>query len=234
MSWDFFDKIYCISLKERTDRQENARAQFEKVGLASRVEFFLAEKPLFHSEQGIYESHMQCIQKGIEENAQTILVFEDDILFDRFSPALLRNIVDFLQQENSWNIFFLGCMVNGIKTTTYPSVTHVKYRCSAHAYVLNRPFAEQLVKLPWQGTAFDDLLREMNDNRAYAATPCFAFQSSSPTDNKATQRLARFRELCGGVKLIQKANEFYYLNRSTIWVGHILIILLLILLFLKL
>jgi len=234
LSWDFFDKIYCISLKERTDRQENAHAQFEKVGLYSRVEFFLADKPLFNSEQGIYESHMQCLQRGIEANAQTILVFEDDILFDRFSPALLKNIVYFMQKETSWNVFFLGCMVNGIKSTNYPSVVQVKYRCSAHAYVLNRPFAEQLVKLPWQGTAFDDLLREMNNNRAYAVTPFFAFQSSSPTDNKATPRLARFRELCGGVKLIQKANEFYYLNRSAIWLGHILIIMLLILLFLQL
>lgn len=226
MSWDLFDNIYCISLQERKDRQANAIAQFEKVGLSSHVEFYLATKDPSNSERGIYQSHMRCLQKGIENDAQTILVFEDDIIFDRFSPTVLANIVEFLHKANEWNIFFFGCMVNGIQKTNYPSVVKIKYRCSAHAYVVNRPFAEKLVEIPWQNIAFDDLLRERNNDSAYAASPFFAFQSSSATDNEATLRLAQFRDLCGGIKLIQKANEFYYLHKFSIWLAHLIIILL--------
>lgn len=232
MSWDFFDNIYCISLQERKDRQANAIAQFEKVGLSYKVEFYLATKDPSNSERGIYQSHMQCLQKGIEDDARTILVFEDDIIFNRFSPDVLANIVEFLHKENAWNLFFFGCMVNGIQLTNYPSVAKIKYRCSAHAYVVNRPFAEKLVEIPWQNIAFDDLLRESNEDSAYAASPFFAFQSNSATDNKATLRLAQFREICGGIKLIQKTNEFYYLHKSSIWLAHLIIILIVVLLIL--
>lgn len=225
MSWNFFDSIYCISLQDRQDRRRNAREQFEKVGLSSRVQFYLTTKDQQNSEKGIYESHMRCLLNGIEQNAQTILIFEDDIIFERFSPVILKNIVEFMDREDKWSIFFLGCMVDGIQKTEYPSVVKIKYRCSAHAYVVNRSFAEFLVKHPWRNISFDDFLRKTNHDSAYAASPFFAFQSNSPTDNKATIYLARFRELCGGVKLIQKANEFYYLHRYGIWFAHLIIFL---------
>lgn len=230
MSWDFFDSIYCISLKDRKDRQASANEQFDKVGLSSKVQFYLTSKHPNNSERGIYESHIRCLQKGIEEDAQTILVFEDDIIFERFSFNMLKDIVYFMHKENQWNIFFLGCMVNNIQKTEYPSVVKIKYRCSAHAYVVNRSFAEVIVKHSWKNIAFDDFLREMNNDNAYAVSPFFAFQSSSATDNKSTLQLARFRELCGGIKLIQKANEFYFLHKHSIWLVHLIIIILIIML----
>lgn len=234
MSWNFFDSIYCISLQDRQDRQRNAREQFEKVGLSSRVQFYLTTKDQQNSERGIYESHMRCLLNGIEQNAQTILIFEDDIVFERFSPVILRNIVEFMDKEDKWNIFFLGCMVDGIQKTEYPSVVKIKYRCSAHAYVVNRPYAEFLVKQPWRNISFDDFLRKTNNDSAFAAYPFFAFQSSSPTDNKATIHLARFRDLCGGIRLIQKANESYHLHKCGIWLAHVIVIIIVILFFVAL
>ena len=82
--WDCFDKIYCISLTERTDRRATARAQFESVGLSNLVEFVIIEKHPEGSERGCYESHMTCMGKGLAEGAERILIFEDDIVFDRF------------------------------------------------------------------------------------------------------------------------------------------------------
>jgi len=35
--WDFFDRLYCISLKQREDRRQSAVEEFAKVGLADRV-----------------------------------------------------------------------------------------------------------------------------------------------------------------------------------------------------
>jgi GR25 family glycosyltransferase involved in LPS biosynthesis len=228
MSWNYFDKIYCISLESRKDRQRNAIEQFDKVGLRSKVEFYLAIKDQENSERGIYNSHINCLQIGIQHNAQTILVFEDDIIFDRFSPVKLQEIVHFLHKEDAWNIFFFGCMVNGIQQTKYPSVAKIDYKCSAHAYVVNRPFADRIVSFPWENIAYDDFLREKINNSAYAASPFFAFQSNSVTDNKSTLKLAKFRELCGGVTFIQKANEFYHLHKRKIWLLHFLFAILLI------
>ena len=85
--WDFFDRIYCISLEEREDRRQSAAASFAKVGLTGKVEFVLVKLHPSNVEQGMYESHMTCLRKGLEAGAKSIVVFEDDVIFDRFDAA---------------------------------------------------------------------------------------------------------------------------------------------------
>lgn len=224
--WDYFDKIYCISLDERTDRREDAKIQFGKVGLSDKVEFFIAKKHPHNCEQGIYESHMSCIKKGTRAGAGNIVIFEDDIIFDRFDPAGLKNCVGFLSATPHWNALFFGCLVKGSKRTVNKSVLKVKYRCLAHAYVLNRRFAESLIKTPWQAIPYDDMLNSATDG-FYAVYPSFAFQGDSRTDNNKFVRLEKFRKLCGGLRRIQKLNEFYHRHRMPVIALHIILILIL-------
>ena len=73
MYWDYFDKIYCISLEERPDRQKEAGLQFNDVGLSNKVEFVIVKKHPDDCEQGIYESHILCMKKGIQAGADTIV-----------------------------------------------------------------------------------------------------------------------------------------------------------------
>lgn len=90
--WSFFPSRHCISLEHRADRRESARGQFASVGLDS-IEFHLAVKHPLDPEQGIYESHMACLEKGLAAGAPVIAVFEDDILFHRFRPRILEDAV---------------------------------------------------------------------------------------------------------------------------------------------
>ncbi|MEW6666893.1 MAG: glycosyltransferase [Thermodesulfobacteriota bacterium] len=219
--WEFFDRIYCISLDERADRREEAKIQFSRVGLLERVEFSLVRKHPIDCEQGIYESHMACIRNGLQAGAGTVLVFEDDILFERFSPGALRHGVDFLSSVPDWNLLFLGCLVKGSKRTANANVLQVRYRSLAHAYAVNRKFAEVLVETPWQGLAFDAMLSTF-ERGCYAVYPSMAFQSNSPTDNIKSLRLDRFRRLLGGLRIIQRMNEAYHLHRRVILFFHVL------------
>ena len=205
--WSFFDSIYCISLKDRPDRRAQAAAQFAHVGLADRVKFLCVDRHATDAEQGIYESHRACIRQGLAEGAVHILVFEDDVIFERFSSARLEAALSFLCQQSDWNIFFLGCLARKSWATESPAVREVDYRCLAHAYALNRAFAEQLVQKPWNGIPFDCMLRF--NNGLFACYPSFAFQSDAPSDNLRHRKLDRFRRLCGGLRRIQKVNEWY-------------------------
>ena len=225
--WEYFDKIYCISLYERVDRREQAKAQFRAVGLADRVEFVLVKKHPVDCEQGIYESHILCMEKGIRAHADTIVIFEDDIVFDRFNPDTLEKCIDFLATNTGSKIMFLGCMVKKSAKTDNRSVLKIKFRSLAHAYVLTREFAETIVKIPWQKVPFDDMLRDIQDNQIYAVYPSFAFQSNSRSDNQRYLRLDRFRRLFGGLRRLQKMNEFYHYNKTLIIGVHILVVLLL-------
>jgi GR25 family glycosyltransferase involved in LPS biosynthesis len=227
--WDYFDKFYCISLDERADRRADASAQFEKVGLADKVEFVIVKKHPHNIEQGIYESHLTCLEKGNRAGAETIVVFEDDILLERFSPAVLQDCIDFLSTDRHWNALYFGCLVSGSKKTQNRSVLKIKYRCLTHGYVFSRKFSESLVKKPWRDIPFDDFLRTLNDE-FYAIYPSFAFQSNSRSDNIRFLPLDKFRRLCGGLRQLQKRNELYHRHRSLIILLHVIIILLIILL----
>jgi GR25 family glycosyltransferase involved in LPS biosynthesis len=228
MTWEYFHKTYCVSLKNRKDRQEEAISEFLKVGLSSRVEFLLVEKHPTNCEQGIYESHMSCIRKGLDAGAGTILIFEDDILFDRFSPDTLKNCVDFLSNCPDWNMFSLGCMVKSSRRTSNKSILKIRFRSLCHAYALNRPFAETIVRVPWNNVPLDDMFRDLRDENSYAAYPAFAFQSSSRSDNLRYLKLDRFRRLCGGLLCVQKLNELYNRKKPLIIGIHIVFIFLLI------
>lgn len=227
--WDYFDKIYCISTVERPDRQQAARSQFANVGLGSRVEFVIVPRHPVDCEQGIYASHMLCMAKGVYAGAEQILIFEDDIRFDRFSAATLKNCIDFISSGHPWHMIFLGCMVRGSQRTAHPSMIKIRYRSLTHAYAIHRRFAQRLVANQWHGVAYDDFLKNLNDDRMFAVYPSFAFQSNSRSDNARYLPLDKFRRLLGGLHSLQKKNEFYHHNRWIIIGVHVIALIIIML-----
>lgn len=224
-TWSAFDKIYCISIDEREDRRIRAKEQFARVGLLGRVEFVIVGRHAYNREKGIFESHMLCLKKGLEAGAGKILIFEDDITFKGFNTSALRDSCAFLDSLSTWNGFFLGCITQGSSKTAVKSLVAIKYRCLAHAYVLNRPFASRLVRHQWTGIPFDNLLRLHNKN-FFALYPMCAFQNHSATDNQ-TVFIDRMRRLLGGLPFIQRANEFYQNNKAPLLLAHLAALVLL-------
>ena len=223
--WDFFDRIYCISLEEREDRRQAAAASFAKVGLTGKVEFVLVKPHPLNIEQGIYESHMTCLRKGLEASAERIVVFEDDVIFDRFDAEHFKQCTQFLAEHPDWKVLLLGALIRSSRKTTNPFIQKVGYQSLAHAYALNRPYAETLAYQSWQGIVLDTLFRPLT-NDLYAVYPMFAFQNDFTSDNdNKYQGLERFRRLCGGLERIQKANEFYQRHKFVVITAHVMIIL---------
>lgn len=212
--WSFFDKVYCISLVNREDRRKEAQAQFAKVGLADKVEFVLVQKHAANPEQGIYESHLRCMQMGLESGAGHILIFEDDVVFLRYSAKRLQQLLRFMASHSNWDVFFLGCMVrNCWKIPGFP-VARIRYRSLTHAYAVPRAFAETVTRLyPWRGVAFDDFLRDLESEGMYVACPALAFQSDSPSDNDIYLPLDRRRRLFGGLIVLQRFDQWYHRYR---------------------
>jgi GR25 family glycosyltransferase involved in LPS biosynthesis len=218
-AWNFFDKIYCISVNERTDRRKTARREFAKVGLLNRVEFVLVAKHPVNPEQGIYESHILCMRKALEAGAETILLFEDDIIFHNFSPKKLQDCCAALQPFPDWNALFLGCMVSNIEKTFCKKLIKIRYQCLTHGYALTSTYARHLAQIPWQGIPYDGLLKNEN-NHFFAMHPMPAFQSNSPTDNQ-TLHMDRMRRVLGGLQRLQLVNEWFHLHKKTIIIAHV-------------
>lgn len=224
--WNFFDKIYCISTAERPDRRQQALTQFQNAGVADRVEFVVAPRHPTNPEQGCYESHMRCMTQGLQSGAEHILIFEDDIIFDRFSALTLRGCTDFLANDPDWHMLFFGCMVKKSRPTACPSVLRVGFRSLTHAYAVHARFARILTSRPWHGVPFDDFFKHLKDDRTYAAYPSFAFQSNSPSDNTRYLPLDKVRRMLGGLSRLQKNNEFYFRHKWSIFAAHTIALLL--------
>ena len=229
-SWVFFDRLYCVSLQERKDRRKSALKEFSKVGLADRVEFELGEHHPYNIEQGVYESHMICLRKGLEAGAKNIVVFEDDVEFDRFDPERLKSCTEFLRQHPEWKVLLLGALIRSSRKTTNPCVQKVRYQSLTHAYALNRHYAETLAYEPWQGIVNDTLFRPLTDD-VYAIYPMCAFQKYFTSDNYKYPKLVLIRRLLGGLKRIQKTNEFYQRHKFGVIAAHVMIILFLLIVF---
>jgi len=229
-SWDFFDRLYCISLREREDRRQSALQEFSKVGLADRVEFELGEHHPYNIEQGVYESHMICLRKGLEAGARNIVIFEDDIEFDRFDPERLKSCTEFLRQHPEWKVLLLGALIRSSRKTANSCVQKVRYQSLTHAYVLNRHYAETLAYEPWQGIVNDTLFRPLTDD-VYAIYPMCAVQKYFTSDNYKYPQLVLIRRLLGGLDRIQKAFEFYHRYKFGIYTAHVAVVLLVLLVF---
>ncbi len=229
--WDFFDRFYCVSLREREDRRCSAREVFTKVGLINRVEFVLGERHPYDMEIGVYESHMLCLQKGLEAGARNIVIFEDDVEFNGFDPERLKSCTEFLRQHPGWKVLLLGALIRSSSKTTNPCVQKVRYQSLTHAYVLNRPYAETLAYEPWRGIVNDTLFRPLTDD-VYALYPMCAFQKDFSSDNYKYPNLLIIRRLLGGLKRIQKAFEFYHRHKFAIYAAQIILLLIVLSVFL--
>jgi len=146
---DIFDRIYCITLESRPDRQFEARRQFAAVGLADLVEFIVVRKNMADQAQGIFQSHMLCLQKGLATGARHILVFEDDVFFRGFNRQRLEEACRFLHDNARWRPSSSAASPAAPPPTATRAVRRIRYRCLAHAYAVNRPFAEGLIREEW-------------------------------------------------------------------------------------
>ena len=222
LGWGFFDAIYCITVNSRPDRLEAAKKQFALAGLEGLVQFLVVARDVEDPARGIYRSHQRCLSLGLAAGGQRILIFEDDVFFRDCNQERLRDACQFLQETGEWDAFFLGCLTDGSRPTGQDAVVRVRYRCLAHAYALNRPFAERIVREPWRGVPIDGLLRSVGGH-FFAIRPMCAFQGRAGSDNN-TVWIDRLRTLFGGLPFIQNGNEIYHNNKVSFLLLHLVIV----------
>jgi GR25 family glycosyltransferase involved in LPS biosynthesis len=221
--WQRIDRIYCISLEDRADRQASARDQFARVGLDQQVSFFLARRHPDNCEQGIFESHRTCLKMGLDAGARHILVFEDDVVFGKIDAVGLAKCIDFFLHTEGCKILFLGCLASRSRATEMPGIRRIRYRCLTHAYLIKPSLAGRIAEAPWQKIPYDIMLQNMLEN-PFALYPSIAFQNNSPSDNSRHRTLDAARRLLGGLRLIQTVNERYHRFRYAVITAHLVVI----------
>jgi len=167
-----YDKVVCISLKEREDKYKYAMAQFIKHDI--QVEFYRPVIPgyafklielyadkyndysknhrlfnkEFPNELGAMQSHYAVIKSALIEGAQNIFVFEDDCAFHKDFETLLPKYFDTLPGDTD------GVLLYSYMANFEPPNIRVKPRWtkgfaswSFIAYGLNKRAMEGYIKL---------------------------------------------------------------------------------------
>ena len=115
-SFDFFEKIYCINLKHRTDRWENCQNQFFQLDILHRVirkEGVMCRHPKLSEKQnaqiGCALSHYSILKEAQSKNYSNILVLEDDFLFLEEGEILHSKINKSTSElPKNWDLFYFG------------------------------------------------------------------------------------------------------------------------------
>lgn len=105
--YHFFDNIVCINLDISVERKKHAKYYFDKLNIPAT--FLSVSK---HEKGGIYgcfDSHIKIIKHAYENNYNNILVFEDDFIpTPSYNNELLKECIDFMKNNEEWDIFYLG------------------------------------------------------------------------------------------------------------------------------
>ena len=110
----FFDQVYVINLKARTDRRAEMDAQLQRIGLglnAPKVTLFEAVRPVdaagFPSvgARGCFMSHLQVLCDARAKGLGSVLILEDDLNFCDHFGARFAQVADFLS-SNGWGMFY--------------------------------------------------------------------------------------------------------------------------------
>ncbi len=180
--WDFFDEIRCINLSSREDRYEKAKKVFASIDIP--VSFHRVEKHPNGGLQGCFESHVEIIRNAYESGAENVLIFEDDLtITNNFDEKLLKNAIDFMKNNTTWDLFYLGPFpeIRKYKTekTSYKNIYKIHSLCG-HAYVVNRKFMKKFKDAKFTGVPLD-YIYVCNEN-SYAVYPGLFAQGGSKSD----------------------------------------------------
>tara|TARA_B100001093_G_C26748753_1_gene980093 strand:- start:700 stop:1455 length:756 start_codon:yes stop_codon:yes gene_type:complete len=142
------DKILYINLKHRKDRKRQIENEFKKMSFPkNKVKRIDAELEKYNGHIGCCKSHIKAMNEIIKNNYKYTLVFEDDFVFSVDKKKLDKKISNFFDEyKDNWDIIQLASVYTTHDETNNKDIKRVKRASTSSAYIINRPFAELLLK----------------------------------------------------------------------------------------
>lgn len=140
--WNFFDDIICINLEHRLDRKNYAISVFNKLNIPIKI--LTVTKHTKGGVYGCFQSHIQIIKYMHQTGKNNILVFEDDIIPTKsYHIKHIENAIQFMQNNNTWDLFYLGYFPINFKNIFINSKSInnniIKYNpLATHSYCINQ------------------------------------------------------------------------------------------------
>lgn len=211
--WTFFNKIVIITIPN-SKRIEEVKKNLSTIGIQNYVirEFKPAKKTINDGGKkvdtlydiykhnicdetckNIASNHLKLIQEAYDENAENILILEDDAIFERISINRLLKVISWLTR-NDWDMFYFGYCPWPILASLPVNQNIVKIfspYCT-HCYAINKSGINKLVKNfnNYKNEHIDYWYSKQKNISKYAIFPAISFQSNDPAlFKKAVQKI---------------------------------------------
>lgn len=197
----YFDAIFCINLKRRTDRLRQAKEEFLKHNI--NIEFIdgidgrnMKIKDMISQDGSIVSrgdigctlTHLKIAKLAKERQLSNYFVFEDDIeLIENFNELFQ---LYYMQIPNDWDFIYLGGNHAGPLIQVMPNVSRMTYSYTTHAYAAKNTIYDAIItELGKENEKVDIGMASLHSKyNTYVTRPHLAFQRASFSDilNKDT------------------------------------------------
>jgi len=149
---EHFDKIFVINLNEATERWRIFLQELKNIGVSeeevSRFEAIdgrsIPQKgTLKNGELGCHLSHLKVLETAQRENHERILIFEDDVEFDKNFVKLFPKYMKELPGE--WDLLYFGGNHTEEPLPLSKNIMRVINTKCAHAYAVNQRMYQSLI-----------------------------------------------------------------------------------------
>jgi glycosyl transferase, family 25 len=94
---------------------------------------------------GCLQSHLRIVQKARAEGRESVLIMEDDILFDDQFHEKFRERVSGLPQK--WDMLFFGCLHSDPPTPVANGIAKLRGSFSTFMYAIRQPVYDAFIRL---------------------------------------------------------------------------------------
>lgn len=191
--WDCFEEIRCINLPHRTDRWQMAQDEFRIAGLGDRVKRCDGVLNRADPAIGCRTAHINVVRQARASGLRNVLIFEDDIIFNRQAGDLLASIFEQLRIHSDWDLCYLGSYpgyragvpVHGeIIGKVSANILEVKRFWGGHAYAIRSSLYDSILRKEIKYKQIDKLLATdiSMECRTYHVYPPLFSQTSGFSD----------------------------------------------------
>jgi len=209
MNWEYFDRIFCINLPNRTDRRTLAQAEFDVMGVrpewASAIQCDDGRLGLQHTLLGIFTRN---------RDARNILIFEDDV---QFINDPIRTLQLVLEDLPKFDLLYFGGNVMGGRVQVTPNLNRITRTLAAHAICYNRSVFDRYIDhldrivtqdcISCHADISDVFLTTIQDDgHSFMVNPIIATQRPGYSDleNKYTDYSSELNPVCNQVTQIDQ------------------------------
>jgi len=138
MAWiDYFTKIFVINLPERTDRLLQISEELCKWDIPYELVDAIKDE---NGAEGLRKTVWNIINKGVDENWDSVLIFEDDAMFVESCGNPNETMEQVVKQlPDKWQLLYLGGQVtNGFKLRYSPNLLLLDMCFATHAWAISK------------------------------------------------------------------------------------------------